>query len=259
MGVFPLQWDSVHLWSVTLDRSKEETDSFAALLSEDEAERASRFSFPIRRNRFIVGRGTLRVILGQYVGTKPADLRFTYGPQGKPELVGEELRFNLSHSEGAALVAVARSRSVGIDLERVNQDVQLERIARRICSSRELAALDRVPPDKRLEAFYNAWIRKEAFVKATGKGFSLPVEQVEVSLEPGSPARLLGVPAGEGPVSRWSIAALKLKGGFVGALVVEGRGWFPAFCEGPVSSFGTGQGFDAGFRFPETQTSDPAD
>ena len=225
MGVHPLHPDSVHVWSITLDCSDGETGSFAAVLSEDEAERAARFRFSIHRNRFIVGRGSLRTILGRYLGTSPAELQFTYGPRGKPELVGETLRFNLSHSQGIALLAVTRSRAVGIDLEQITQEVELDKIARRICSDREFAAINRCPSEKRSQVFFNAWTRKEAFIKATGKGFSLPVEQVEVSLEPCSPARLLGVPASEGPVSRWSIAALELQRGFAGALVVEGHGW----------------------------------
>jgi hypothetical protein len=89
------------------------------------------------------------------------------------------------------------------------------------------------PPEERPSAFFNAWTRKEAFVKAVGKGFSLPVNQVEVSLEPGAPARLLAAPAGHGPVPRWSMAALEPPSGFAGALVVEGQGWSLEFFEAP--------------------------
>src|SRR5207245_1169665 len=112
--------DEAHVWWIGLDLPAAEREPLAETLSADERDRARSFRLPRDRERFVAARGWLRRVLGSYGGRPPADLVFGYGPRGKPALAGEGVdgfRFNLAHASGHALLAVARGRELGVDLE----------------------------------------------------------------------------------------------------------------------------------------------
>jgi 4'-phosphopantetheinyl transferase len=141
------------------------------------------------------------------------------------EGVSDELRFNVSHSHGLALYAVTRRRKIGIDIERVRPISGPEQLAARFFSAGENAELCALPEHVKHEAFFNCWTRKEAYVKARGEGLSLPLNQFDVSLNPGEPARLLRVERDPQEAARWSLQGLTPAPGYVAALAVEGHGW----------------------------------
>ncbi len=159
----------------------------------------------------------------------PDHLRFYYGPQGKPKLdketAGEALRFNVTHTQGLALYAVANGREVGIDVERIRPELVDGDFAERFFSPREVAALRMLPVGLRPEAFFNCWTRKEAYAKARGDGLSLPLKQFDVSLAPREPAALLSTKGDPLEAARWSLSALHPGPGYVAALAVEGHDW----------------------------------
>jgi 4'-phosphopantetheinyl transferase len=158
------------------------------------------------------------------VDEPPASLRFRYGARGKPSLEGSwPHRFNLSHSGLLGLFAIARGRSLGVDVERVEEKRSLEKIAARFFSSDECAALKRLPEDQRPAGFYNAWTRKEAYIKATGEGLATPLASFSVSLAPGAAARLLQHRDDPAEVDRWSLVALDVGVGYRAALMTEGH------------------------------------
>jgi 4'-phosphopantetheinyl transferase len=204
-------------------------DRFFRTLSPDEVERAERFRFERHRRRFVVGRGVLRALLGRYLGVEPARISFGYGARGKPHLSGAlsgtGVRFNLAHSHEMALYVVTRGRDVGIDLEHVRPMPDAEDIGARFFSPHEHEILCALPPGQRLGAFFDCWTRKEAYIKATGDGLARPLDEFDVSLAPGEPARLLRVAEDPAEVDRWSLQALSPDAGYAAALVVEGRGW----------------------------------
>lgn len=219
----------IHVWCASLDQPAWCVGSLAEWLSPDEATRAGRFCFERDRTRFIVGRGLLRAILGRYVDADPARLRFHYGPRGKPSLAGGHgggaLRFNLAHSDGVALYAVTRGREIGVDVERLRPIPDAEQIAARCFSPRENAVLCGLPAGARLQAFFNCWTRKEAYVKALGDGLAWPLDAFDVPLGPGGAAgsiRLYGAPE---VISRWAVRALEPAVGCVGAVAAEGHPW----------------------------------
>src|SRR5947209_7493958 len=107
--------DEIHIWFATLDGGPDRS----ALLSPDEQERAARFAIPRVRQHFIAARAFLRMTLADCLGRDPAGLRFGYGSHGKPFFPDTDLCFNLSHSGGWAVLAVARGREVGIDIEQI--------------------------------------------------------------------------------------------------------------------------------------------
>lgn len=223
---FVLDSDEVHVWRVNLEQRSDVVARLSGVLSADERVRAERITIAGPRRRFIVGRGVLREILGHYAGISPSDVRFRHGRRGKPALDLERtaLRFNLSHSGNLALVALARTREIGVDVERIRLDRDLERIATRFFSKVEVATLLAIPPAERAAAFYRCWTRKEAYIKAIGDGLAIPLDSFDVAFAPGAPATLLASRLDPVQVQRWSMASLEPGPGYAGALVVEGEG-----------------------------------
>ena len=219
----------VHVWRAALPVPAAARARFERSLSPDEQARASRFHFPRDQERFIATRGMLRAILGRYASVEPGELRFDYSSFGKPSLAqalgGHELRFNLSHSGGLALLGLTRARAIGIDVERFRPDLSTDKIARSFFSPREVADLLALPADARQAAFFACWTRKEAFVKARGEGLSFPLDQFDVSLAPGEPAALLGTRGDPLEASRWTLLELDVGSGYAAALAVEGGLW----------------------------------
>jgi 4'-phosphopantetheinyl transferase len=219
-----LKPDDVHVWFANLDLPDSEVDRLKGALSSDECLRATRFYFQRDRQRFVAGRALLRTILGSYLNFAPERLRFAYGPRGKPKLVGcgdGTLRFNLSHSQGFALIAVAWRGEIGVDIECIRPLRDLEELAERYFSPRENASFRTVPASQQPEAFFNCWTRKEAYLKARGDGLAQPLDAFDVSFLPGEQAALLGVGDDRGEASRWSLWGLTPAPGTVAAVAVE--------------------------------------
>jgi len=216
----------VHVWRVNLNEPSSVVDSMLRVLTSDERNRANRFHFERDRDHFIVGRGTLRMLLGHYLKEKPGRIRIHYGPFGKPALVEEcnnaGLRFNVSHSRGLALYGFALDFELGIDLEYVREDFATDDIAKRFFTPGEVEKLRTIQPHLRAEAFFTCWTRKEAFIKAVGKGLSLPLDEFEVSLAPDEPPAVLTVKDKMMDAARWSVRDLSPGPGFVAAIVIGG-------------------------------------
>jgi 4'-phosphopantetheinyl transferase len=221
--------NEVHVWRAPLDGPPQQIDSFLHTLAADERTRADRFYFQRDREHFIAAHGVLRAILGLYLNRAPESLSFCYSSHGKPALVWElgrdAIHFNISHSHGVALYAIARDREVGVDVELIRRDLELEQIAERFFSRREVATLRALPADLRKYAFFLCWTRKEAYIKARGEGLSLPLDQFDVSLIPGEPATLLSTQPDPDEALRWSLQELTLASNYVAAVAVEGHGW----------------------------------
>jgi 4'-phosphopantetheinyl transferase len=206
---------------------------FEATLSTDEKARARRFFFRRDRNHFVGTRGILRELLGRYMSRSPEDLQFDYSALGKPsprgEISNQSVQFNVSHSHGLALLAFARGRNLGVDVEFVRSGFASKEIADRYFSRQEVAELRTLSPSLQEEGFFLCWTRKEAYVKARGEGLHIPLESFQVSLTPGQPEKL------DSPDScRWRMWSLHPDPQFVGALVAEGQdlrlrqwGWQP--------------------------------
>jgi len=223
--------DEVHVWRALLRQAEPRTDLLRWFLAADERERAEAYRFRRDREQFITARALLRLLLGSYLDCSPDELRFRYGLYGKPYLIeeqgggGREILFSVSRSGGLALFAVTRGKNVGIDVERVRFDLDYERIADRFFSRKEVTTLRRLPADyMRREAFFTCWTRKEAYVKAIGKGLSCSLDRFSVSLMPGEQAALLEAEGDPGAASRWSLRDIGARSDYAASLAVEARG-----------------------------------
>jgi 4'-phosphopantetheinyl transferase len=234
-----LSSDEVHVWRAALDLAQSQVDYLREILSEDEAQRADRFAFERDRKRFTVARGLLRLVLSRYLNIDARQLRFYYSAYGKPALIlpdnTDSLFFNVSHAHGLALYALARGSELGVDIEYVRPIQEVERIAQQFFSAQEQSALRALPEDQRLRAFFECWTRKEAYIKARGEGLSLPLDQFDVSLAPGAPAKLLAVASDEREHTRWMLQSLDPGPGYVAALAIEGQGWISRCWRWPSS------------------------
>ena len=189
------------------------------LVSDDERARARRFRFERDRDRFVARRALLRAVLGRACSRDPRRLRFAYGPHGKPRLDGAETAFSASHSHGLAAFAVARGAEVGIDVERMRDDVDVDGLARRFFAPAEAAALAALAEPERRRAFFAYWTAKEAFVKAIGRGLSYPLDAFVVSLGD-RPA--VAVEGDSAESARWVLHPFDAGPDHAGALVVAG-------------------------------------
>ncbi len=221
--------NEVHVWQVSLNECASKIESLQQTLCMEEKKRSERFYFQGDRENFIVARGLLREILSRYLGSLPRNLRFCYSSTGKPALTkafdGDRLRFNLSHSHGCVLYAITQNRDIGIDIERIRTDFSYEQIASSIFSLREKAVFFQLPILLRHQAFFNCFTRKEAYIKATGQGLSLPLEQIDVTLVPGEPADLLGTKWNPLEAWRWSLQDIFVDPNYAAAVAVEGDDW----------------------------------
>ncbi len=202
----------VHVASTNLDETT---------LSPDEHQRAAKFHFEKDRHRYVVSHTCLRDILARYLQTEPAKLKFSVNKYGKPFLPKNELEFNLSHSGEYALIAVTRGRKVGVDVEQIRADVEIENLAQRNFSPREISELMALPVEQRAVGFFNCWTRKEAYIKAQGLGLSLPLDSFDVSL--GEPARLCATRPDADESARWTVLSLDVDSNYAGAVAVRGN------------------------------------
>jgi 4'-phosphopantetheinyl transferase len=222
-----LDSENVHVWAVSLQVPDDTLIRMAKMLAPAERRRAESFHFARDRNRFVAGRGTLRTILGHYLRAAPASVALTMGSHGKPFLAASfarsGLHFNLAHCEDLALLAVTRGRVVGIDLERIRALDGAEEMAACFCSPRENAEFLSLPPGEKDSAFFRLWTRKEAWLKATGKGIGKSLETVEVSFRAGQTACFVDLPEETGaPARAWSLRELTPALGFIAALALPG-------------------------------------
>ena len=216
----------IHLWRAWVDSPSVSLDLLERLLSKDELERADRFRLNRDHDRFVLRRGLLRKLLGEYLSADPAQLKFHYGSHGKPYLLERDdqspLQFNLSHSSDLTVLAFSWQQELGVDIERIDFHVAEERIPEQFFSPMEVVSLRTMPLQWQTEAFFLGWTRKEAYIKATGEGLSHGLDNFAVSMRPDESARLLWVKGHDEERERWSMMNFIPGAGFAGALVVEG-------------------------------------
>jgi len=226
--LYELGDNELHVWRANLDLADSTVEYLLQLLSSDEIARAARYHFAIDYKRFVAARAGLRIILGGYLTLHPRRIIFSYGPQGKPSLasspnVTATLNFNLAHSGGLALFAVAYGMQIGIDLEEIRAEFTEDNLAERFFSTSEVAQLASLPAEMQPQGFFSCWTRKEAFLKAKGVGLSQALDQFSVTVAHQEPARLLETKWDQNEASRWSLESIDLGPHLAAAVAVQGK------------------------------------
>jgi 4'-phosphopantetheinyl transferase len=221
--------NDVHVWRVRLDAIPSRVQQLIKVLSADEQRKARRFHFDKHRRRYVVSRAMLRIILGRfYLDLEPHKLEFRYGQYGKPYISdhfpGRKLCFNIADSHELAMYALTPNDDIGIDVEFQRELTDADDIATHYFSSGEIAAFQSLPEKTKQKGFYNCWTRKEAFIKAIGKGLSFPLDKFEVSLVPGETARIISIEGDAVKAKLWTLESLDPGNGYIAALAVQKSG-----------------------------------
>jgi 4'-phosphopantetheinyl transferase len=213
----------IHIWYAFPKVHHLDLDAHT-LLSRDELERVARFRFESDRQNFLFCRSMLRILLASYLGTSPAELRFAYSAHGKPSLAkpSGNLEFNVTHSDGMVLFALSLRKRVGVDVEHIRRDLNVEEIAGRFFSASEKHALMR--SSDMHDAFFHCWTRKEAFVKARGEGLSCPLESFDVSVTADTQEVALITRPDAREAQSWRLWSLNSFPGYAAAVAVESDG-----------------------------------
>lgn len=203
--------DKVHVWVANLVPQSGDAARWLAGTTDAERERASRFYRRDDGERYLFAHGALRLVLADYLTCDPRALRFGAQENGKPFVKDADIEFNLSHSGDLALIAVARGRQVGVDVEQLRPMPDLESVAARICRPSELAAITGLAQAHRERAFFALWTRKEALAKATGEGIGGVFRHArEASAE---------------LQDRWTLTEVNDLPGYAACVAAEGAGW----------------------------------
>lgn len=169
----PIPPDPIQLVCYRIDLDAPLPERAIRCLSAEEQTRAERFRFEHLRHRYRASRVALRTLLAQQLSVAPAEIRFITSATGKPSLHpdhGSSLHFNLSHSESSGWIALAH-QPVGIDVEPFDRPMpERASLVERIASINEQALMQQLPPRWQGPAFFLAWTRKEALLKAWGDG-----------------------------------------------------------------------------------------
>lgn len=204
---------------MSIEGTDSRIEDLRRILDDSERVRADRFRVAAARRRFIGARAFLRSILGGAIAVEPENVAFSHGRHGKPRLADGGPHFNATDSGDTVVVALA-SDEIGIDVEVARRLRRFERLARRICTDREIEALERMSPRDRDAALLRLWTCKEAGLKAIGTGLSGGMRNVEVDLEPGRPPRLRRLC---GEADGWALSAVDITEDLLCTVVVKGK------------------------------------
>ena len=218
-----IQADQIHVWRVAFPKMLSSSSKLYELLDSDEKAKADRFHFTEDSNKFIISHAVTRLILSGYAHEPSAELRFAVNEFGKPALLDSQLHFNLSHSGNFALIAVTPITSVGVDIEKVVAARAKLDLATRFFSNTEVIHLKTLEEEHFVQGFFNAWTRKEAYIKALGVGLSIPLDSFSVSVKPGEETKLLQDKNEERTPEEWTLVDLHINENHAGALAIKAK------------------------------------
>jgi 4'-phosphopantetheinyl transferase len=180
----PLGAEDLQLWRIDLADATSSPETYLCHLSPEEQDRASRLRAGQVQMQFVVARACLRTLLGFHLQLAPKDVPILLGSHGKPEIPaihGRNLFFNFAHSRSTIVIAFCSTGPVGVDLEYLDRDTDIMEVASNAFTQRECCAIEDLEDlILRRRAFFRCWTRKEAVVKADGRGLSLPLTSFEV-------------------------------------------------------------------------------
>jgi 4'-phosphopantetheinyl transferase len=215
-----LNTDTIQIWHGKILDEDIDCQKYWQILDAIERANAEKINNDLLRKRYIVVHARLRVFLAQALNEQPEKISIKKAEQGKPYLADHpELAFNLSHSSNAMVIAIGWNCQLGVDMEYLKPRNSLAGLVDKCFAEEENVYWSALPDTQKLTEFYRFWTRKEAFVKATGRGIALGLNHCVIN--PESPEIFLRVPADYGPASIWSVHDLDLGQGVCGALVTD--------------------------------------
>lgn len=182
--------NSVDIYYVQFSKHLEYFEKLFELLDEEEKFRALRFYFEKDKISFTIARAYLKLLISKYLKINNKDINFSYNKYGKSYLKDSNLYFNISHSKDFAVYSFSNLGEVGIDIEFMREKLDFKNIIHRYFSKNEISDFNDLPEYQQKEAFFNGWSRKEAYIKAKGKGLSIPLNSFDVTIKPNDKAEI---------------------------------------------------------------------
>jgi len=208
----------IELWRGYLDDMPEQR--YWPVLDAAEQAHAGKLKNALMRKRYAIAHGSLRQLLAAYLNAQPAQIRINKALHGKPYLADHpELAFNISHSDGHLLIAVGWNCELGVDIESCRDRKSLAGLVEKCFADEEADYWHRMPQAEKNREFYRFWTRKEAFVKATGRGIALGLDQCVIN--PERATEFLRVPESCGAPGQWRVRDINLGPDVCGALAVK--------------------------------------
>lgn len=223
----PPQPGEVQIWAINVADPPRSMAALHGLLTAEEQRRADRYHRPADRRRAVVGRGVLRVLLGDSLGRPPAALKFELAEHGKPVLQGVHgggVEFNVSHSGDWVLIALSGAPPVGIDVEQIRPIRDLDALAARYFAPDEARTIRSLPAAERTEAFFLCWTRKEAVIKAVGMGLQMDLDRFSVSLARDTLPAVISIDGSRAAAGAWTLLDAAPSAGYAAAVAVARRG-----------------------------------
>lgn len=212
--------DFIHVWHGMIEPfDLQREGAYQEFLSLDEQKKANAFKRDDLKHKYRVSRAKLRFVLAEYLGCQPQQIRFELGDYGKPYVVDSPVYFNLSHSGDVLVIAISSCEQIGVDVEQYQDRKSLPSLVEKCFSSSEVKFWKNLNEEQRLKVFYQFWVRKEAFVKAVGRGIALGLENCVLDTQ--SFQTFIDLPSGYGKPSNWKIDAIDLWEQYASAVVVN--------------------------------------
>lgn len=218
----PLRDGEVHLWRIHVPDAELLPSDWLLLLTDEERSRAARKRLPLDACRTLTSRGCLRRLLGSYLNLPPATIALTTSVNGKPRLAAQlksTLEFNVSHSGNWIVIGITRGISLGVDVE-CHREMEFDQLVYSFFSQQERRAWSAIPPRARTEAFFSAWTRKEAYLKALGLGLSRSLDTFAVAFDCKATSELVWCASDSSAPQRWLIAPVDFAPGYSCAIAV---------------------------------------
>lgn len=221
---FHLNINDVHVWLLDLNLALYQVDELRQIISKDEQIRANKFHFKEHQERFIITRASLRILLGKYLQIKPQEIDFYYSEKGKPflskTLNHQDILFNLSHSENIALYGFTKNIKIGIDVEKIKDNCQVENLAKRFFTNYEYHIISNLKGLEQKQAFFKAWTSKEAYLKAIGEGLGGGLDKIEIELK-GVNQKVINIRENQEIINNWCLQNIDINKDYIAAIALE--------------------------------------
>lgn len=219
--------DQIHLWCCFFSAigDKRLLAEYATLLNDAERIQQQRFHFERDQHRYLVTRALVRTVLARYAPIAPQDWIFSAGAYGRPEIANDDpqarrISFNVSHTNGLIVLAVAHDQALGVDTESLAIRQASIEIADRFFAPSETAALRALPAARQQQRFLEYWTLKESYIKARSMGLSIPLDSFAFALSDDGLQLSIDARENDAP-SRWRFWQMQLAPDYLVALCAE--------------------------------------
>jgi 4'-phosphopantetheinyl transferase len=219
---FYLNDKNIDIWYFDVSSFISKIDDFFDIIDAQEKKAAKQFVFEKDYKLYVASHGILRILLGNYLKQQPKSVIYKYNDFGKPFVEFSDIQFNLSHNSTKILIGITLNYNIGVDVEFVKEMHDHDSIVRRFFSKKEQEEFFEYLKEQRNQIFYLGWTRKEAFIKALGKGLSFPLKDFDVTLSPEKKSEILSIFGNKELAKTWNLESFLLEENCYGAVAWEG-------------------------------------